>query len=72
MALIKLLGDMCVVASFPLFINNHPIFFVNGISILYSYQVINRYLEEKREIGHQLTNRMEVKEVYDVFITKLG
>lgn len=42
------------------------------LKLLYSYQEINRYLEETGEIGHQLTKRMEVKEVYDVFITKLG
>lgn len=42
------------------------------LKLLYSYQEINRYLEQTGEIGHQLTKRMEVKDVYDVFISKLG
>lgn len=42
------------------------------LKLLYSYQEINRYLEETGEIGHQLTKRMEVNQVYDVFINKLG
>lgn len=41
------------------------------LKLLYSYQEINRYLEETGEIGHQLTKRMEVNQVYEVFINKL-
>ncbi|WP_404453267.1 sensor domain-containing diguanylate cyclase [Virgibacillus necropolis] len=42
------------------------------LKLLYSYQEINRYLGQTGEIGHQLTKRMEVNQVYDVFINKLG
>ncbi|WP_176555825.1 sensor domain-containing diguanylate cyclase [Virgibacillus ndiopensis] len=39
--------------------------------LLYSYQEINRYLKRTGEIGHQLTKRLEVNEVYNVFISEL-
>ncbi|MFZ3576403.1 sensor domain-containing diguanylate cyclase [Virgibacillus sp. DJP39] len=42
------------------------------LKLLYSYQEINRYLEETGEIGHQLTKKMVVNEVYDVFISKIA
>lgn len=42
------------------------------LKLLYSYQSINRYLEETGKIGHQLTKQMNVKEVYDVFMNSLS
>lgn len=42
------------------------------LKLLYSYQDINRYLEATGQIGHELTKRMEVNEVYNVFMNKLG
>ncbi len=42
------------------------------LRLLYSYQQINRYLERTGQIGHQLTKRLEIEEVYDVFIQELG
>ncbi|WP_188453505.1 sensor domain-containing diguanylate cyclase [Virgibacillus oceani] len=42
------------------------------LRLLYSYQEINRYLKRTGEIGHQLTRRLEVNEVYNVFITELN
>ncbi|ASN05098.1 sensor domain-containing diguanylate cyclase [Virgibacillus necropolis] len=41
------------------------------LRLLYSYHEVNRYLEETGEIGHQLTKRMEVNQVHDIFINKL-
>ncbi len=40
--------------------------------LLYSYKEINRYLEKTGEIGHQLTNRMELSSVYNVFINEIS
>ncbi|WP_164668474.1 GGDEF domain-containing protein [Virgibacillus doumboii] len=50
-----------------------PFVFISIIlMLLYSYQEINRFLEKTGEIGHQLTKRMVLNEVYDVFIHEIS
>lgn len=50
-----------------------PFVFISIIlMLLYSYREINRYLEKTGEIGHQLTKRMVLNEVYDVFINEIS
>lgn len=50
-----------------------PFVFISIIlKLLYSYQKINRFLEKTGEIGHELTNRMELTNVYDVFIQEIS
>ncbi|TFJ93984.1 sensor domain-containing diguanylate cyclase [Lentibacillus salicampi] len=50
-----------------------PFVFISIIlRLLYSYQEINRYLEKTGDIGHQLTNRMDLANVYDVFIQEVS
>ncbi|MFB4166614.1 diguanylate cyclase [Virgibacillus sp. JSM 102003] len=50
-----------------------PFVFISVIlMLLYSYKEINRYLEKTGEIGHQLTNRMELSSVYNVFINEIS
>lgn len=49
-----------------------PFIFISIIlRLLYSYQNLNRYLEKTAEIGHKLTKRFNLAEVYDVFIKEI-
>ncbi|MFD1039528.1 diguanylate cyclase [Virgibacillus byunsanensis] len=49
-----------------------PFVFISVIlMLLYSYQKINKYLERTSDIGHQLAKRLEVTQVYDVFIEQI-
>ncbi|MUK86970.1 diguanylate cyclase [Ornithinibacillus sp. L9] len=41
------------------------------LKLLYSYQEINRFLKRTGEVGHQLAQNLEVKEVYNVFMREL-
>ncbi|SHF65172.1 sensor domain-containing diguanylate cyclase [Ornithinibacillus halophilus] len=60
-------------------IGNAAIFFLSvpfiSISIilklLYSYQEINKYLKKTGEVGHRLAQKLEVSEVYDVFMREM-
>ncbi|HLS10170.1 sensor domain-containing diguanylate cyclase, partial [Lentibacillus sp.] len=50
-----------------------PFVFISIIlRLLYSYQKINRFLEKTGEIGHRLTNRLDLADVYDVFIQEVS
>lgn len=49
-----------------------PFIFISIIlRLLYSYQQINQYLKQTGEIGHKLTKRLNMSEVYEVFIQEL-
>ncbi|MFC4558956.1 diguanylate cyclase [Virgibacillus kekensis] len=50
-----------------------PFVFISVIfMLLYSSKEINRYLEKTGIIGHQLTKRMVLDDVYDIFIDELS
>ncbi|MFD2759559.1 diguanylate cyclase [Lentibacillus juripiscarius] len=50
-----------------------PFVFISIIlMLLYSYREINRLLERTGEIGHRLTYRMDVANVYDVFTHEIS
>ncbi|MDN3018500.1 diguanylate cyclase [Paenibacillus sp. BSR1-1] len=41
-------------------------------NLYYSSEKINEYLQKAAEIGHQMAERLQVKDVIDLFIQKLG
>ncbi|QKY69585.1 sensor domain-containing diguanylate cyclase [Lentibacillus sp. CBA3610] len=61
------------IGIFGIFYLGIPFVFISIIlMLLYSYQEINRFLEKTGDIGHRLTNRMELTNVYDVFIQEIS
>ncbi|MFD1018925.1 sensor domain-containing diguanylate cyclase [Thalassobacillus hwangdonensis] len=61
------------VGGLGIFLVGTPFIFISVmLSMYHSSQQVNHYLKDTGDIGHQLTERMDVDQVVDLFIERLG